>query len=589
MKSQGARYAWRDVPIDNEAVGLLCAASELDISKPVIKLLASRGLATPESAREFTRPSLRQLGDPLEFPGMRAAAERIAAAIESHDRIVVHGDFDADGVGACAILCGVLEKLGADCGAFIPERLSEGYGLSKAGWERCKAENPTLRLLVTVDCGITNIDEVAMVKSEGFDIIVTDHHAPGDDIPHGCTIVNPRLGATPGADNLCGAGVAFKLAHALVKLDKEKRNLPAPSVDLREWLDTVAISTIADVVPLRGENRVLAAGGLNRLRNSPSLGLYWLMDSAGLPTEDIGGVNVAFRLCPRINAAGRVGSARDAFDLLREKNPDKARELAIRLKGRNAERQTIESGVVEAALEYLKSSGFDPKKDGAVVAAGDAWHPGVIGIAAARIASEFGCPAAIVSFDADGNGRGSLRAGDTGDYDIHTAMQACGRYLSRFGGHKKAGGFGIRREDLEDFRAAFSAACLAQKATMPSCEPELCIDLWLDPSEATLGLVADLAALEPFGEGNREPIFAIQGLSLVAPARRVGTEGQHLQAYFKCGDFMLGVIGFNQGERVAELTERNQRFDIAGTLGANTFNGSTNLQMSIRDFRLSRT
>ena len=587
MKSQGTRYAWRDVPVDGGAVKSLLAADGLGLPEPIARLLASRGVTDPDSAREFLRPSLQQLGDPLEFPGMRAAAERIAAAVEARERIVIYGDFDADGVGACAILCGVLERLGADCGAFIPDRLAEGYGLSRAGWERCKAENPSLRLLVTVDCGITNIAEVAMVKSEGFDIVVTDHHTPGDELPRDCIVVNPCLGATPGADSLCGAGVAFKLAHALVKLDKEKRNLPAPAVDLREWLATVAISTIADVVPLRGENRALAAGGLNRLRKSPSPGLFWLMDTAGLPAEDVGGVSVAFRLCPRINAAGRIGSARDAYDLLRETDKDRARELAIRLKGRNAERQRIETGVVEAALEYLRQTGFDPARDGAAVAAGDDWHPGVIGIAAARVASEFGCPAAIISFDGDGNGRGSLRAGDTGDYDVHAAMQECAKHLSRFGGHRKAGGFGVRREEFDAFRAAFSAACLRQKAAMPSCEPELNIDLWLDPADATLEILSDIALLEPFGEGNREPVFALRGLQLIAPARRVGNEGMHLQAVFRCGDSALATIGFGLGLRVRELAGQDQRFDIAGTLCANTFNGSTNLQMSLRDFRPS--
>lgn len=583
---QCAGCIWRDIPANPGIAAALCA--ELGVAAPVAHLLAARGIGTADAARRFLRPSLAQLGDPFDFPGMKAAAERIAAAVAAGDKIVVSGDFDADGVGACTVLCGVLERLGADCAAFIPDRLSEGYGLSEAGWERCKAENPGVKLLVTVDSGITNVAQVAKVREEGVDVVVTDHHQPGGEIPRDCIVVNPQIGASPGAESLCGAGVAFKLAHALVKLDKIRRDLAAPAVDLREWLDAVAISTIADVVPLVGENRVLAAGGLNRLRNSPSRGLFALMDAANLPAEEIGGVNVAFRLCPRINAAGRVGSARDAYDLLRATDKDAARELAVRLNARNAERHSIETDVFNDALAYLDEIGFDENRDGAVVAAGGPdWHPGVLGIVAARLAARFNRPAAAISFGEDGSGRGSLRAGDAGDYDVHAAMEACAGLLSRFGGHRKAGGFAIRREDLQAFRAAFSEACRGQAGGEASCRPELDIDAWLEPEEATLDMVGALNALEPFGEGNREPVFALRGLELAAPARAVGGEGQHLQAPFKCGDGILGAIGFFMGERAGELAAAGARFDIAGTLKPNTYNGETRLQMILRDFRLA--
>lgn len=578
-----ARYEWRDQPFDPDAAEALRAA--LGIPAAAARLLASRGVADPEAARRFLRPALRDLGDPFAFPSMRAAAERIAAAIAAGERIVVYGDFDADGVGACAILCGVMERLGADCSAFIPRRMDEGYGLSHEGWERCKAENPGVRLVVTVDCGITNVAEVAMVLSEGVGIVVTDHHTPGSELPAGCVTVNPRLGATPGAESLCGAGVAFKLAHALVKLDMVRRGLSAPAVDLREWLDIAAISTIADVVPLTGENRILAASGLNRLRNSPSRGLFALMDVANLQREEIGGSNVAFRICPRINAAGRMGSAADAYELLRTADGDRARELAARLNGRNAERHSAEQDVFDDALASLAESGFDETRDGAVVVAGGPdWHPGVLGIVAARLAARFNRPAAAVSFNPDGTGRGSMRAGEAGDYDVNAAMGACAKFLRRFGGHRKAGGFSVDIEYFPAFRAAMSEACRAQAGGRVSCVPELGIDLWLDPGEATIETVEAVAAFEPFGEGNREPVFALRGLRLAAPPRAVGAERQHVQAPFKCGGMVLGAIGFSMGERIGELSV-GAAYDIAGSLQTNTFCGETRLQMVLKDFR----
>jgi single-stranded-DNA-specific exonuclease len=584
-----SRCNWTTVPCDREAARRLSDA--LPIPEHIAGLLVSRGVAEPEAARRFLRPSLSQLGDPLLFPGMDEAARRIARAIAAGERIVVFGDFDADGVGACAILGGVLSELGAKADIFLPDRLSEGYGLTAAAWERCRAASPDVRLLVTVDCGITSAGQIDAIRAEGVDVVVTDHHMPGDDLPRGCILVNPHLGATPGSEHLCGAGVAFKLAHALVKRDKLERGLDRPATDLREYLDVVAVSTIADVVPLVGENRLLACAGLNRLRTRPSQGMFALMDKAGLASEEVGGVNVAFRLCPRINAAGRMGSALAAYELLTATDPDRARELAVHLDHRNAERHSIEQDVLDAARESLRARGFDPDREGAVVADGGAdWHPGVLGIVASRLSEEFQRPAAVIAFDAEGNGRGSLRAGDAGDYDILAALSGCEAFLERFGGHRRAGGFGLRRGQLDGFREAFSAACRDQAGGAAWAQATLSIDGWLDPSEVSLEWIDPLSSLEPFGEGNPEPVWGFRGLSFASPPRAVGADGAHLQANFRKDGATLPAIGFGMGSLLPaslDAAAAGRTVDVVAVVQANAFNGSVFPQLNLRDLRIS--
>jgi len=372
------RCAWNTARCDAAAAAALSAAFQLPL--PVAGLLTARGLTDPAAVAAFLHPSLQQLSDPFALPGIEAAARALQATIAAGGEIVVYGDFDADGVVATALLTGVLRGLGARVRPFLPDRHSEGYGLTPAAVDHCLGAGVP-RLLVTVDCGMGAAQEIARIGAAGARVIVTDHHAVTGSLPDDCLVVNPRLpGAPAGVAHLCGAGVAFKLAHGLLKLARaEGGTLP----DLRDWLDAVALATVADVVPLQGENRILVAAGLSRLSRRPRAGLRALMLRAGL-AGPVNSHHLGFVLGPRINASGRMRSAWTAFALLDTCDADQAMEHAILLERLNAERRQAEQEVLRQAELQIAES-FDGAVDGAVVAGGTAWHAGTIGIVAARL------------------------------------------------------------------------------------------------------------------------------------------------------------------------------------------------------------
>ena len=569
------RYEWEAVP---EPSGLVAGVGHLPHA--AARLLASRGVADAEAFGRFTKPSLAVLSDPFGFPNIRAAAERVWRAIDGGEPVAVFGDFDADGIVATAMLADALGALGANVHAFLPHRINEGYGVTPAALARCLAECPGARLLITVDCGI-GAREVLRGLPPEVDAIVTDHHhlPPSDALPDVFSVVHPGLpGAPVVAKKLCGAGVAFKLVHALVKLGRMENRERALALDPRRWLDAVAVATIADVVPLVDENRVLVSAGLRRLAQTPSVGLAALMESAGMG-KIFSARDVAFRIAPRINASGRLDTAQDALALLRSRDPARAKELAKALHAFNEDRRMLEQGQLEEILAQLRDA---PPLPGATVVASADWHLGIVGLLAARLSEHFQQPAAVIALAGPGRARGSLRA--DARFDLMAALTEVSSCLEGFGGHARAAGVSLSPEKIPEFRERFAEACRSQAGGKPARQ-RLRIDAWLEPREVTDALYDATRLLEPFGEGNEAPRWALAGLSLREPPRVIGADGAHLALTFACGNRAVRGVWFRAGPLVEKIRSAGNLFDVAFELTQNTFLDQTSLEFRVVDMR----
>jgi len=579
------RYQWQDAVADERAASAVAEA--LGVAPPVARVLAARGAATPEAAAAFLSPDLKtHLSPPYAFPGVRAAAERLWAAIRDQREIVVYGDFDADGVAASAVLVTALRRLRGAADVFLPMREPEGYGLTRAALERCLAgrERPP-GLLVTVDCGIGSVDEVAYLNSLGVEVVITDHHEPGALLPKAAVIVNPKLGAPAGAEHLCGAGVAFKVAHALVELGRENGWYTGGSIG-GDLLALVGVATVADIVPLVGENRVFVAGALKHWGRFAGEGLRALLVRAlqqAVDTPDA--YTFGFVLGPRINAAGRMDSAMVAYELLTTRDRDRAAELAARLENFNGERRGVEARIIAAARRQcgLADDGA-PFGESAVVVGGDGphagkegWHPGVIGIVAARLSEEVGRPAAVVAFDGAGVGRGSVRACE--GYHALEALAAAGEALEGFGGHARAAGFRVKPGRFDEFKRLFCEACARQA---PRAGRPLIVDGWLAPHEVTLALYREQQRLAPFGTGNPAPRWGVRGAALER-AQPVGQSGEHLQVAFRLGRETVRGVWFRAGCLAEAVRAAGGRFDVVFELAQNEFGGASTAELRVVD------
>ena len=539
-------------------------AEALDIRRTTAEVLIRRGHATPAAARAF----LDQDGpahDPMLLGDMRPACERIERAIAAGERICVHGDYDADGICATALALVVLRDLGAEVESRLPSRFEEGYGLAVETVERLAADG--VSLLITVDCGITAVDAVARGKALGMDVVVTDHHRPGDSLPD-CMRICTRPSEYPFPE-LCGTGVVFKLAQALhARAGRE----PA---ELERHLDLVALATVADVVPLRDENRGLVRAGLRRLRRTSKPGLRALMAVARVDRAHASSTDVGFRLAPRINAAGRLCHPDEALELLLTDDEPRARALAERLEALNRERQAVEDGILGEAVDQVEAADDAWQARRAYVIHGPEWHEGVIGIVASRLVERYGRPVVLIAGEGDevkGSGR-SIPA-----YDLHAGLTATSEHLSRFGGHRVAAGLTMRADRVEAF-----AAALAGHAGAHLSDAELVrrqrVDAVLAPAETSLELADELDRLEPFGLGN-------PGVVLLAPAaglrevKRIG-EGRHLRMTVELGGFRCGAVWFGHGGAAAEL-RADGRFDVAYRLSRNEWNGAASAQMLVK-------
>jgi single-stranded-DNA-specific exonuclease len=539
-------------------------AAELHIPEPLAALLVQRGFSSAAVAKAFLRPDLDRLSDPLIWADMRLAVDILARAVRERRAILVHGDYDVDGQCGAALLTRVLREAGATVHAFVPHRLRDGYDFGPAGL--AAAQRVGAGVIVTCDCGITAVDAVAAARAAGMEVIVTDHHIPGDTLPPASAVLDPRRPDCPSEDkDLCGTGVAFKLAQALVRTLGLSANLPL------HFLDYVALATVADVVPLTGENRILVRHGLKMLADSRWVGLRALIETAGLAGKPIRSGHVGFILAPRLNAAGRIGDANDGLRLLLTEDPKEAAALARELETLNARRQALDQQILDDAIELADKTLRED--DRALVLAADEWHPGVIGIVASRLVERYGRPAFLVGWEGD-LGRGSGRS--IPGFDLHAALQRVGHHLEKYGGHTMAAGLTIRRERFAAFRVAFLDVA-RQLLSPDDLAPSQRVDL-----ELPLGLVSDelerlIRYLEPCGPGNPAPVFGVRGARAVG-ARRVGTN--HLRFTLDDGSGVLPAIGFRWADEVPE-SWLSRPLDVAFKLERDEWQGRSGLQARV--------
>jgi single-stranded-DNA-specific exonuclease len=541
---------WRLPPCSRPEVVALAGA--LNLSETTASVLVRRGYGDPETARAFLAAEI-PAHDPFLLGDMEIACEAIRKAIAAGQRICVHGDYDVDGICATALAVLVLRELGAEVDWHLPSRFEEGYGVSRETLTRFAREG--CGLLLTVDCGITAVDEIAEARAAGLDVVVTDHHRPGEQLPD-CPVVATRPSDYPFPD-LCGTGVVYKLAQAL------------GAEGLDRHLDLVALATVADVVPLVDENRGLAAAGLKRLARTSKPGLRALMAVAHVDAALVDAGSVSFRLAPRINAAGRLGHPGAALDLLLTEDAKEAETLAAELERLNRDRQAVEERIVREALAQVEEWPEGKQRRRGYVVAGEDWHRGVIGIVASRLVERFHRPVVLIAGGEDewtGSGR-SIPA-----FDLHGALAACSGHLERWGGHRAAAGLSVKPENLEAFAEAFAAHAgevLADEDLVPVAR----VDAAVDGRELTLGLCEELGALAPFGLGNPAVRLLVGGCE-VAELAAVGEKGKHLRVGLRAnGRALPGGIAFGRGSELDRL-RRPTLYDVVFKLSINRWNGS---------------
>ena len=461
----------------------------------IVHLLARKGFATADEVTSFLTPRLASLSDPFLLPNLDAAVDRILRAIDAREQIVLFGDYDVDGVTSLALLAEMLRAYGTAPELFLPLRMEEGYGLSRESVERC-CELHRPQLLIAIDCGTSSIAEIAALTKSGIDVLVLDHHEPKSALPDCVAVVNPKISGDNSASYLCSVGIVFKLCHALLKTRS------VPDFDLKSRLDLVALGTVADIVPLHSENRILVRAGALQIAKSPRPGLRKLMEIAAvrppIATEDIG-----FRLGPRLNAAGRLSTAEKALRLLLTNDEDEATELAQLLDAQNRERQSVEREIFDAAEEQIGKE-CDPVAQAAIVVGAHGWHPGVLGIVASRIARKHHRPTIIVGFDDTGIGKGSGRSIE--GFSLVEALTECSALLEKFGGHEMAAGLTISAKNFENFVNAFQKIA-RQMLSDDLLQPRLQLDHELSFSELNFDLLRWHERLQPFGNGNPQPLF----------------------------------------------------------------------------------
>ncbi len=573
---------WRIHSHDPDRIAALQRAA--GVSAVVAQLLICRGISDPVLARRFLDSRLSDLRDPDQVPGCRQAAERVHDAIRSGRRIVVYGDYDVDGVTGTALLRQCIKLLGGNVGYYIPSRADEGYGLHGDAIRRLASEKA--ELVVTVDCGITSVEEAEIARECGLSLIVTDHHEPGCRLPEAAAIVHPRL---PGHEypfsGLSGSGVALKLAWALCQqASGAARVAPAMKDFLVQAVGLAALGTVADVVPLVDENRVLVRHGLVSLKQQPSVGVTALLKIAGLAEKPrLDAEDMAFALAPRLNAAGRLGQAQLAVELLVTDRPERADELAQYVDGLNATRQTLERGMYLVALKQAKEQ-FDPAQDAALVLAHHGWHPGVLGIVAGRLADKFHRPVVLIAWDRMGVKPGVGSARSIPGFHLHAALEACRHHLVSHGGHAAAAGLTIEPAKFDAFRAEFCEHAAGELA-----ETDRVADLWIDGeaplSAFTLPVVNQIEQLAPFGQGNRRPLLCASHVTLADPPRAIGSNGQHLSMRVRQHNVTLRAVAFGEGERAEELAKLDRPFDVAFRPVINTFRGRRTVELHLVDWR----
>jgi len=547
----GGPISWREV------CGSACIA----------RLLLRKGFASADEIETFLHPRLKSLTDPFLLPNMEAAVTRVLAALDRHERIVLFGDYDVDGVTSLALLAEMLKAYSAAPELFLPLRMEEGYGLSRESVERCFDQHHP-QLLIALDCGTSSLDEIALLKKRGVDVIVLDHHEPKSALPDCVAIVNPKIDHESPFHYLCSVGIVFKLCHALLK------TRPLENFDLKSRLDLVALGTVADIVPLQGENRTVVQRGAIEIARSTRPGLKKLIELSGvrppISTEDIG-----FRLGPRLNAAGRLSTAEKSLQLLITQNESEAAELAQFLDKQNRERQEVEKQIFAAAEKKIASE-FDSERDAAIVVAARGWHPGVLGIVASRIARKYHRPAIVIGFDENGIGKGSGRSIE--GLNLVEALTRCAAKIDKYGGHEMAAGLTIREKDVDVFSELFRCAS-RELLSDEDLQPRLRLDHELTFAELNFDFLNWHEMLQPFGNGNPQPLFFAREVEPAAVPRVVSEK--HLVLRLRQRNYHQRAVYFDAAS--SELP--TPPWDIAFRIRPNEYDGETRLEMQVAALR----
>ena len=538
------------------------------MNKLLATILSNRGIVKEEQIEKFLKPKRNDFYDPYGMPDMKITVDRIIKAIENQEKTIIYGDYDVDGITSVTVLKSFLEERGLNVGVYIPNRLDEGYGLNKTAVEKIAQEGYTL--MITVDCGISAIEEVKYASELGIETLITDHHEPGEKLPEALAVVDAkRKDNTYQCRNLAGVGVVFKLIQAIsIKLGLEEK-------EYLKYLDIVCIGTISDIVPLTDENRVIVKLGLKLVQQTKNLGLRSILQATGY--NKIDSIAISFGVAPRINACGRMGHQEEALNLFLSKDINEVNELTQKLNAYNKERQEIEKNIFADAVEQINTNNLQEKNT--IVLMGKNWHHGVIGIVSSKITEMYFKPSILLCEEGDiGKGSGRSIPG----FDLYEALTKCQKSVDRFGGHAMAIGITIKKDKLEELKNEFEE--IAQENHIEEIVPILKIDSQINLDEINKEMVESLKELEPFGEENKTPLFLFKNLKI--DSIRALTEGKHLKLTVKENKNIVNAIGFNIGELANEY-KIGDKVDIVGNLEINSFNGMENIQINIKDIMKS--
>ncbi|MDQ1274411.1 MAG: single-stranded-DNA-specific exonuclease [Planctomycetota bacterium] len=555
-------------------------ASKLKISHVLAQVLINRGIVDVASARSFLQPQIGALGDPSLLPGIEKASIRINEAVSRGENIVIYGDYDVDGLSATALMYRCLKLVGAQVSYYIPERLEEGYGLNADAIKKLRGAGADV--ILTVDCGINACREADIARMCGIDLIITDHHRPGQEIPNAFAVVNPKLHASHHVfRDLSGVGIAFKLAWAIGQhLSPQKKVSPEFKDFLLSAVGLVALGTIADVVPLLGENRIITKYGLSALQYTEIPGLRALLDGADISHINLDASHVGYRLGPRLNAPGRMGKAGIVVELLTTTCKERAVEIANFLEQENKRRQEIQVDILASARKKVMHE-INLDETSAIVLADQAWHPGIVGIIASKIVEEFNRPTVMIAVS-DAVGHGSARS--IPSFHILEALESCKNKLLSVGGHAQAAGLKIHPDNIDEFRGMLNSAT-SQRLCKADLIPVVNIDAEVPFSMLSKAVVTELARLSPHGEGNPLPLFAATHLKIAGQPRRIGSKGQHLSFYVKQGDVAIRAVAFGMGEHIDRLRQNGRTCSLAFAVKINNWMDKEQLELEVKDVK----
>jgi len=547
-------------------------AADLGIPNIIAQILVNRGISEKEDIKRFFYPKQEHLSDPRKLPGMDKAVNRILEGLARREKMIIFGDYDVDGITATALLYLVLSRFGADVTWYLPDRVEEGYGLSRQGID--EAIESGITLLISVDCGITGVEEVEYAKTKGLDCIITDHHEPADDLPDAVALVNPKLAENnPETRELAGVGVAFKFAEAIYdELGEEKSSL-------YEHLDLVGLGTVADIVPLTGENRIMAKFGIRQLGATQKPGLKSLLRITGLWGKELFSWNIVFVLAPRLNAVGRIGSASSAFELLTTFDRVRAAQTARFLDSENEKRKKLDERIFDEALDRVKIT-QDLENSRAIVLNGEDWHLGVIGIVASRLVEKYHRPAVLIS-TAEGIGQGSARS--IPGFHLLEAIKDCSDNLTKYGGHKYAAGLCIESEKIDKFREEFLKVA-NERLTDEDMIPSIQIDAKLDADDINMETLNWLNLFTPYGPKNMRPIFMLENADILRPTKIVGSN--HLRFRVRNSKKAYDVIGFGFGDWRDKIENTDEPVNLVFVMETNTYYGYPQLQLRLKDIKI---